>query len=38
MQLAYGAQYGLRVSNEDNMAVVRVNLPIIEMERDDADA
>lgn len=32
LQLAYGQQYGLGVSNEENMAVVRVKLPMIEKE------
>ena len=29
LQLAYGHKYGLTVSNEENMAVVRVKLPKI---------
>jgi len=32
LQLAYGQNYGLTVSNEDNMAVVRIKLPKIESE------
>ncbi len=38
MQIAYGQKYGLAVTNEAGMAVVRVNLPKIEMGRRDADA
>ncbi|MGI5900429.1 MAG: sensor histidine kinase [Christensenellales bacterium] len=38
MQIAYGQKYGLAVTNEAGMAVVRVSMPRIEMERDNANA